>query len=240
MKISSLIIYFLLVLIPIAYAEEPLRIVQLENSFSQMITIEILKAVYKRLDIPITIVIMPSKRALTESQLGRIDGEAHRIFEIGEVYPTLIRVPTPINYIEPTVFSKNKEITITGIESIKGYRLGVQRGVLYAQLMTEEMENVVQANTLMQLIKLLDIGRIDMAIMDKINGLWVMKILGIKSIYPLSPSLNRVYAYHYLHEKNHKLVSKVDQVLQEMKANGELDRIRTDSIKKILGEDFSY
>ncbi len=58
---------------------------------------EILKVAYGKIGIPIEMAVMPGKRALKESSKVKADGEVHRIFKIGEVYPTLIRVPTPIN-----------------------------------------------------------------------------------------------------------------------------------------------
>jgi hypothetical protein len=92
--------------IGIASAQQLLIFTQIVDTPDQAIGAVIVKAAYEKLGIPVKFAILPGKRALAESSEGRADGEVHRIFEIGDVYPTLLRVPTPINYIEPSVFSK--------------------------------------------------------------------------------------------------------------------------------------
>jgi polar amino acid transport system substrate-binding protein len=48
--------------------------------------------------------------------------------------------------------------------------------------------------------------------------------------------LQRVYIYHYLHERHRDLAKKVGAVIQEMDASGELARLRESLIKKVLNE----
>ncbi len=82
-------------------AETILRFTQIKDTPDQMVGAEIIKVAYSRIGISVETFELPGSRALKESSEGRADGEIHRIFEVGEAYPTLIRVPTPINYIEP-------------------------------------------------------------------------------------------------------------------------------------------
>ncbi len=49
---------------------------------------------------------------------------------------------------------------------------------------------------------------------------------GITKVKSLSPSLQKIDLYHYLHQKNKDLVPKIDAVLQEMAENGELESLR--------------
>ena len=55
-------------------------------------------------------------------------------------------------------------------------------------------------------------------------------------IAPLSPPLQRVYIYHYLHERHRDLAKKVGAVIQEMDASGELARLREQLVKQVLNE----
>ncbi len=233
-KVSFLVICSLFIFIPRLYAEEPFYIVQAEGAPDQAVSEKILNVVYSRLDIPITMVYMPSKRALLESRSGRVDGTTHRILAIGSEYPELIRVPTPINYIEPTVFSKKKDFTGTGVDSIKNYRIGIMRGARHAELFTKDMQDVIQVKTPIHLMELLSADRIDIVILSKLNGLWALKELNIESIYPSNPPLSRLYLYHYLHKKNHTLVAQIDKILQEMEKSGELERLRDELRQSIL------
>ena len=67
----------------------------LENSPSSLVYSKILKEVYKRAGIPLDFVVRPTERSIVESSNGLLDGELVRIHKVGELYPTLIRVPTP-------------------------------------------------------------------------------------------------------------------------------------------------
>ena len=86
-------------------AEQTLVFSQIQNTLDQKVAAKILDAAYKQIGFSIKVVEMPGKRALKESSEGRVDGETSRIFEVGEYFPSLIRVPTPINYISSTVYS---------------------------------------------------------------------------------------------------------------------------------------
>ncbi len=178
---------------------------------------------------------MPGRRALRESSEGRIDGEVHRIFSIGKDYPTLIRVPTPINYIEPTVFSKNERFAVTGCPDLKDYRIGIVRGVRHAEACTQDMKYVQIVGHSNLLMQILDKGRVDIVITARINGLLQLKELKFDSLYPLSPPLSRRLVYHYLHKKHKALVPKIDKVFKEMQESGELERLREKFLEKLLG-----
>jgi len=232
MKKVVLLAVFFFFFCSISYSQEPLRFVGIINTPDQVVGAEILKLAYERLGIPIIIVEMPGKRALIESSEGRIDGEVHRIFRVGKDYPTLIRVPTPINYIEPTAFSKRRDFSVSGCADLKEHRIGIVRGVKHAEDCTEGMENIHIVNNSRLLMQILHRDRVDIVITARINGLLQIKELNLDSIYAMSPPLSREPVYHYLHEKHEALVPKIDRVFKEMEENGTLGRLR----ERLIGE----
>jgi len=234
MKKIVLLVVFFIFSCSTSYSQEPLRFVRIINTPDQMVGAEILKLAYKRLGIPIIIVDMPGKRALVESSEGRIDGEVHRIFSIGKDYPTLIRVPTPINYIEPTAFSKRSNFSVSGCSDLKEHRIGIIRGVKHAENCTEGMKKVHIVNNSRLLMQILHKDRVDIVITARINGLLQIKELNLDSIYAMSPPLSREPVYHYLHEKHEALVPKINLVFKEMKENGTLEKLREQFIGKLL------
>ena len=130
------ILIITLALTKVSNAQSILIFAQIQNTPDQMVGAEILKVIYSKIGITIKMVDMPGKRALNESSKGNVDGEVHRIFKIGEDYPTLLRVPTPINYIEPSVFSSKHDFKITDCSSLKNHTIGIVRGVRHAELCT--------------------------------------------------------------------------------------------------------
>ncbi len=98
----------------------------------QLLGSYLLKEIYKRAGHQVTFVDYPSARALIESSNGVVDGEANRIYAIGDKYPTLKRVPTPFSYAQASAFTIDKNITIKeeDWESLRNYRIGYQTGQL--------------------------------------------------------------------------------------------------------------
>ena len=218
----------------IASAQPPLKFSQIVDTPDQVIGAVIVKAAYEKLGIPVKFEILPGKRALAESSEGRADGEVHRIVEIDDEYPTLLRVPTPINYIEPSVFSKKHEFEVTDCAALQGYQIGIVRGVKHSQLCTQGMENVIAGNDLTAVMRMLNAGRIDLLITARINGLLMAKELKLDTIKPLSPPLSRFWVYHYLHKSHKELVPRIDNVFKSMQESGELEALRAQAVQKLL------
>jgi len=220
--------------IGIASAQQPLTFTQIVDTPDQAIGAVIVKAAYEKLGIPVKFAILPGKRALAESSEGRADGEVHRIFEVGNAYPTLLRVPTPINYIEPSAFSKKHGFKVTDCAALQGYQIGIVRGVKHSQLCTQGMENVFVGDDLTGVMRMLDAGRVDLLITARINGLLLAKELGLDAIKPLSPPLSRLWVYHYLHERHKDLVPTIDAVFKAMQESGALEVLREPAVQQLL------
>lgn len=220
-----------------AWAQAPLRIARIENIPDQFVGGELLKVVYGRLAIPIELVDLPAKRALLESSEGRLDGEVHRNINVQTQYPTLLMIRPALNYIEPSVFSSKAAPAVTGWDAIKGYRIGIVRGVGTSEDGTRGMASVLAINTLDQLMLVLAEDRVDVAISDSFSGLAVINRLGLAGrVKVLTPPLQKNDIYHFLHEKHRDLVPRVEQVLREMQASGELERLRKQTIERYLAE----
>jgi len=70
---------------------------------------------------------------------------------------------------------------------------------------------------------------------DLFSGLVAVRKLNLQArIYPLSPSLERIRIYHYLHERHRDLVPKVGKVIEQMETSGELATLREALVKQVL------
>ena len=229
----------LLMLTSTLLAAEPLRFAQIVNTPDQIVGTEILRAVYAKAGISIEIISVSGARALKESSEGRLDGEVHRILEIGSTYPSLLKVPTEISYVEATVFSKNKDFLVSDCQSLKGKLIGRVRGIKHAEICTKGMSKVAIFSDSSSLIKSLNNDIIDYAITAKFNGLVQLKKLGIHTIVALKPALSKKPLFHYLHEKHADLIPKIDSIIMNMTKNGELDLIRQQQIQNLLAKTIS-
>lgn len=236
MKILSAIGVVLLVVAVCtpACAESVLRIARIENIPDQFVGGEMLREVYKRLNIKIELVDLPAKRALMESSSGRLDGEVQRNIRVQEQYPTLLMVRPAINYIEPSVFSKKYRFPVTGWDSIKDYRIGIVRGVGTSEDGTRRMKLVQAITTLEQAMQMLASDRVDVVVSDLFSGQVVIRQFKLDTIHALGPPLQRTEIYHFLHEKHRNLIPRIEKVLREMQASGELGRLRERIVDQYL------
>lgn len=212
-----------------------LTISVLKESPSSQVYSKILEEVYKRAGVPLEFVVMPTGRSLVQSSNGHIDGELVRIHRVGDLYPTLLRVPTPFTFFESTAFSKIPDVPQEeGWDALIDYRVGMVRGMKHAEIGLKDIESVVEVNLTKQLFDMLEYGRIDVAVTSKVSGLFFINKYNLQPLYPLEPALQQHDLYHYLHEKNKKYIPILDKAIREMKASGELVKLKDRYINKLI------
>jgi ABC-type amino acid transport substrate-binding protein len=83
---------------------------------------------------------------------------------------------------------------------------------------------------------MLDAGRFEVLVSDLFSGRVAVKRMGLESrVRPLSPAIERIYIYHYLHQRHRELAAQVAAVIREMDASGELGRLREKLTQQVLG-----
>ncbi|MGY8637221.1 transporter substrate-binding domain-containing protein [Bradyrhizobium sp. 14AA] len=216
-------------------AQELIRLARIADIPDQYVGGEMLRVVYARLNIKLEFEDVPGKRALALSSAGEVDGEIQRIGTLSRDYPTLVQVTPAINYIEPAVFATKLRFDVAGWDSIRDYSIGIVRGVGSSEAGTRGMARVTATTSLESMVKMLDADRFDVMVTDLFSGLVAVRKLNLQArIYPLSPPLERIHIYHYLHERHRDLVPKVGQVIAQMETSGELATLRETIVKQVL------
>lgn len=201
----------------------------------QVIGGEIMRAVYAKLGITVAFTDVEAARALELSSSGAIDGEIQRIGAVASQFPTLIRIETPVNYIEPSVFTRTLTFPVNGWDSIAGYDIGIVRGVGSSEQGTKGMKRVQTATSLESLILMLDRDRFEVMVTDRISGMVQLRKMGLADrIQVLSPPLQHIDLYHYLNEKHRDLAQHVSVVVAEMARSGELEKLQKTLIDRIV------
>jgi len=238
MVMKKTIVILLLVFFTTKYGiAEEYHFVSIINLIEQEVGRLIIPEIYKKLGIKVTITPMPGKRAQHSATNGKKDGEIMRIWSYGEENPTTIRVPTPYYYLETMAFiKKGSGIVIHSKSDLSKYKLVKVRGVKHTNNISKGIPDVHDLNTTEQMMKFLAAGRADAALTNTIDGLIVLKKIGIMNIIPIKKPLAVLDLYNYIHEDHKDLVPKVDAVIKEMKASGELSRIIKDAENQIIGQ----
>ena len=186
----------------------------------------VLREAYGRIGISLKFKYAPTARSIWLANEGFVDGEIHRAEGMGKKYQNLVMVPAPVNFSGVNAITKGLKFTVDGWESLRPYRIGIRRGSKRSEKKTEGM-NVVALSKPIQLIQMLNSGRIDVAVAS-ISEFELKKILkrlqekgeSIQNIQILTPPVLRLPVFHYLHKKNSHLVPRLTKILQEMEKEG--------------------
>ncbi len=216
-------------------AAEPLTFAAAAGTVDTVISEVILRKAYAKLGIVIDIKKYPGERALKLANAGRVAGDIQRIDGLTANYPNLIQVLPPINFIEGAVFSKTVRFTVAGWDSLKPYRIGLIRGIKFAEINTKGM-NTYKASDYGVLFNMLNSARVDIGISPRLNGRYQIKRLGITGIHELSPPVQRFELFHYLHKRNASLAPKLSEVLLDMRNSGKLERLRNHVVSVLLDQ----
>ncbi len=226
---SKILISFLLVFFLDQQAKAEYKIARMDSP-DHILIMRVICEAYKRLKIPIEFVEYPGRRSLTESSAGIVDAELSRVFEVGEKFPNLRRIPTPMFWFKSTVFSKRKNFKMTGWESLRDFRIGLMRGMVFSENGVKDYPRVSIASGPESLFKMLDSNRVDLVIFSDLNGQFLLSQRKRKDIYAITPALETNYGYHYVNKKHEHLIPKLDAIFQEMRDSGQLERMRNQFI----------
>lgn len=184
-----------------------------------------IKEAFARLGLKAELRFTPSsQRALMlANQEG--DGDAGRVTDIKELAPAntgnLLLVEEPIMIMELAVYAKQLSFPIDGWQSLQKYHNGARIG---AKILEQHIPGQTTfVPTTVQLVNLLDAGRIDTMIEWKRMADHAIRTEGKTEIRQMTPFL-KVQPFHLcLHKKHQALVPKLNEVLRQMKEEGLLD-----------------
>ncbi|GEM_PF-371866 len=204
---------------------QQLTFVTVETSEDTAVSETVLREAYGRLNINLVIKKYPAERAIRLANRGLVDGEIQRVDAIKHNYVNLIQVQPAINVLEAVAFTRSIRFQPQGWDSLRPYRIGLIRGIKFAENNTVGMNRDL-VSRYQSLFKMLDGGRIDVAVAPKINGLISIRKHNHSAINVMEPALMHFKLFHYLHRKNLDWVPKIEAVLHNMHQSGELQKIR--------------
>jgi len=178
---------------------------------------------------------LPAARAITMASLGKYDGELGRIEGMLVDFDDLFPVSTPMYILTFVAFSSQQDIRVDGWESLRPYRIGITRGILFTEKNTEGM-NRYRATSATQLFRMLDAGRFDVAISMKVVGLLTLKKLKIEDIHALESPLETKKVLHFLHRKHLALIPEISGAFLKMEKSGRISELTKQYIHKIKKE----
>ena len=226
-------IIVLLLLVPGLGVTQPKLVLSgIQGSVNSDISMRVLKHAYQQLGIDIEYLPLPGERALRTSDSGEVDGEVFRIANVNKRYKNLVPVPTSINVLQGIAFTKERDIRVSGWQSLAPHNIGIQVGIKFAERGTEGMNRIL-VDTNEQLFKMLDSGRVDVIVAAHANGLKTISALELTGIRSTTPAIQEYPLFHYLHKKHSALVPKLDAVLRDMEESGLILQMRHSALEDL-------
>jgi len=208
------------------YSEYPLSSPQQTGMLDRLV-----KEVFARLGIPVILAPLPSERSLINANSGITDGDINRIEGINRLYPNLIQVPERTMAFEFVAFTKRPGLTIENWDSLRPYTVGIITGwKILEEHVTGRMVTKVENARL--LFTLLQKGRADVVVYERLQGLHFIKELGLTDVRVVDPPLDVRDMFLYLNKKHADLVPRVAEELRKMKADGTYQAIMSKDAKQ--------
>ncbi len=184
----------------------------------------LLDEIFLRLELNHELVWLPAQRSLAYTNSGAYDGNLARTALIEKNNPNMLRIPEPVYEFDFMVYSRNRDLQVNGWDSLDPYVVGIISGWKIVERNVAGAKLVTSVNDYEQLFNLLDRGRVDVAILDRVMGGWKLKQLGL-DIRALEPPLATQPMYIYLHKRHADLVPRMTRVIRQMKNDGSFGAI---------------
>lgn len=173
-------------------------------------------AAFRRAGVTLRLVKLPAERALRAADAGIIDGDLARIAGIEKRYPNLVRVPESLIDWHFVAFSRDASITPQW-NVLRRHRIGYIRGWKIYEQAFAGAAHVTRVDDATQLFRLLDLGRIEVALYAQAMGEAQLRQLGIDGVQRLDPPLATPPMYIYLHRRHAARVPQIAAALRALK-----------------------
>ncbi|MFZ6778409.1 substrate-binding periplasmic protein [Undibacterium sp. Ji83W] len=187
---------------------------------------------FKRVGFKVDIQPMSAERSLLNVNNGIDDGDVSRVLGIDKTYPNLVRVPESVMFYQMVVFTRKPSFTVTGADSLKPFDVGILTGWKILERNIVDTRSLLKLETGTQLFSMLDKGRIDVAVIEKLEGLHFIKSLGLKDIKIMEPAFVEGDWFLYLNKKHEALVPRLAEEIRKMKQDGTHKRIFDSVLKR--------
>jgi polar amino acid transport system substrate-binding protein len=180
----------------------------------------ILKEACRRLGLSLRTDHVSSERALANANEGIDDGVYARVAGLEGQYANLVMVPEKVAEFTYLAFTANPDIAVPDWKSLCGFEVGIVTGLKILEKHLTGCPSLTKVRDPEALFDMLEHGRIEVAVIDGLEGREILNRRGSSRIRALAPALTRLDMYVYLNKARADLVPKMAQVLAVMKADG--------------------
>ncbi|MGB1297412.1 MAG: hypothetical protein ACPG8A_04010 [Psychrobium sp.] len=190
---------------------------QIKTSEIQQHVFNFLSPIYRELGIELVVTSFPSKRSLTFSNQGQIDGELLRVEGIEENYDNLIPIPITLYQMSAYAYTIEGKTDFKHPSDVLRFTVGMHRGVQWEEKFVSQFPRYVsRVGGTEKKFKLLTLGRVDYVISTEERAKEIIdkhfKDTKIKRVLPMLQHINLI---HYLHKKHAHLIPQITAAIEK-------------------------
>ncbi|MDP3700399.1 MAG: transporter substrate-binding domain-containing protein [Hylemonella sp.] len=164
------------------------------------------------------------ERQLANADAGIEDGMGARVAGLEKQYPNLVRVPEELVTFDFVAFSIRHRFPTANWESLSPYAVSYIIGWKAFEANVSGVKELALASNVDQLFTLLEMGRTDVVLYERLHGLIKAREKGL-IVQTMEPPLLRSKLYIYVHRKHAALAPRLAEALRRLKQDGTYQRI---------------
>lgn len=179
-------------------------------------TYQLVQEAYRRIGVRTRLLSLPYERSEYEANRGRIvDAELARTSEAETLFPNLVKIDVPLQPVTVTVFTSNPDLKVRSYADLQDLRIDTVRGM---QVVVSRLGNLpyTEVATIEQIFKRLESGRSDVAVLPGDVASIVLERMNIRGVYQLTPNLEELLLYHWLHLQHADLAEPLAKALRDV------------------------
>lgn len=180
---------------------------------------------FRRMDVPVRLVQLPSERALRNVDLGVDDGNYVRIAGLERLYPNLVMVPEPVSHFPFAVFTRDPGLKVSTWADLRGRKVAAVTGWKLVERNLADATDLKFVHDEEALFAMLDKGRAEVIIAGQHTGQEIIRKQGYLGIRALTPPLADPPMHIYLNKRHAALVPRLDETLRQMRRDGTIERL---------------
>lgn len=187
--------------------------------------VPLVKAIYADIGMAPVFELLPSERALAETNAGKYDADLVRVGGVEKMYPNLVCTEEPIKRTELYAYVKRgASATFKTPEELKQRTMGFTRGSKLAEEFLQARGlQAAAVNSADSLFKMLAVERFEIALVTS-TQLLAQNGLMLEGAERVGPVLMSSPSYHVLHKRNADVIPKFDAVVRSMKSDGRFQK----------------
>ncbi|MCW9034518.1 MAG: transporter substrate-binding domain-containing protein [Alphaproteobacteria bacterium] len=191
------------------------------------------KEAFQRAGIDVLVDVLPPKRVLVSANQGAVDGCLLRIEGLEKYYPNLVPIPETTINSQFVAYTTSYTHPITTWDDLNGLSVAYINGWKIFENNIKNSNMVDKLRDPLQMFKMLNRGRINVALYERWQGLHVSQMVGVENLKVHMPPLVEMKMFMYLHKKHQHLAPKVAAALKEIKADGTYQKLYDQILKPL-------